>query len=166
MKTLGALVMLTIPYLLLATGTPAAYQSNSQSQSDKQQAAASGTQAAATGDKPSDQDQPADQADPSNGAPSAGGACWKQAGISPKAMRTRQSILSNTRAELQKVNEDTSLAPQQKKGQVRQIRENAKQQIGKVITLEQQRTLEDCQRQRKGKLPPPSSLPPAPTDPS
>jgi Spy/CpxP family protein refolding chaperone len=142
MSMLRRLAMLSVPFLILGAG-PAVAQSAPLSQSGAPPASSAGTQ----GTTP--ENQPPEQAAPGTAAPSGAPACRQQAGISQKAMRTRRSILSNAKTQIQEVNDDTSLAPQQQKQQIRRIRRNAKQQIAKVVTPEQQEALQECQRRRK-----------------
>jgi len=145
MSTLRKLVMvLSVPFLFLLGGAAVAQQSPPQSQSDAPPQSSSGAQGATP------DNGPPEQSAPSTTAPTGGPACWQQAGISQKAMRTRQSIVSNAKTQIQKVTDDTSLAPQQQRRQIRQIRQNARQQIARIITPEQERSLQECQRQRKG----------------
>jgi hypothetical protein len=160
MRKLRKAVTLAIPLLLLAAGPILARQPSQQaapqSQSDAQ------STAGAQGTTP-DNGGP-DQSAPSATAPSAGPACWREAGISQKAMRTRQSIMSNAKTQIQKVNDDTSLGPQQQRRQIRQIRQNARQQIARVVTPEQEQALQGCQRLRKGNAAHPDTSPANPPE--
>lgn len=161
MKTLGMFSLVILSVALLAAGPMMAQQADPQGQPDATPASSQQTtepDATAQGHAP-------DQA--SGSATRTGGpACWHQAGISMKAMRTRASIMANAKTKIQNVNDDTSLTPQQQKRQIRQIRQNARQQIAKLVTPEQETTLRQCQLQRKPNAAPPSNppetTPPAP----
>ena len=148
---LKRLAMLSVPFLIFGA-VPAVAQAAPLLQSDATPAPPSGTQGTTL------ENQPPEQAAPGIAAPSGAPACRQQAGISQKAMRTRRSILSNAKTQIQEVNDDTSLAPQQQKQQIRRIRRNAKQQIAKVVTPEQQEALQECERRRKSDAPRSDSL--------
>jgi hypothetical protein len=153
MDTMRRLALLSVSFVLLSSSAATARASAMRGQSDQAPAGSTGTQGAAAENPASNQDTPGAT------APSGGAACWQQAGISPKAMRTQRAIMKNAKAQIQKVDEDSSLTPQQQRRQIRQIRQNAKQQIGRVVTPEQEKALRECQRQRKGKAAQPDSSP-------
>jgi hypothetical protein len=138
--------------LSLTAASIIAQQPNSQSQSDAPSAPL-GTQGtgAQSGNETSDQTTP-DATVLSGPSP-----CWQEAGISKTAMRTRQSIMANAKTQIQNVNSDTALTLQQQRRQIRQIRQNAKQQIAKIVLPEQEKALQQCQRERKEKSAPPDS---------
>jgi len=74
--------------------------------------------------------------------------CWKQAGISPSVMEQHHAIELDRRSQVETVCQNSSLTPQQKQQQVREIRQQAQQKMDALITPEQQSTLHACQQQR------------------
>ena len=74
--------------------------------------------------------------------------CWQEAGISKSAMEQRRQIEQNTKSEVQSVCNNSSLTPQQKREKIRQLHQEAKQQIAGLITPQQQEALKACQQQR------------------
>ena len=74
--------------------------------------------------------------------------CWQQAGISKAAIQQRRSIEQSTRAEIQSVCDNSSLTPQQRREQIRSIRERARQQIDALISPQQREALKACQQAR------------------
>jgi len=80
--------------------------------------------------------------------------CWQEAGISKSAMEQRRQIEQNTRAEIQSVCNDSALTPQQKREKIRQLHQQARQQIEGLITPQQQEALKACQQQRAAAHPP------------
>ena len=77
-----------------------------------------------------------------------GPPCWKQAGISQSAMQQEKQIRQNTRSQVEAVCANSSLSPQQKRQQIRQIHEQARQQMESIITPQQRQALESCRAQR------------------
>jgi Spy/CpxP family protein refolding chaperone len=65
--------------------------------------------------------------------------------------------VQNARTQVQQVESNTSLTPQQQSQQVRQIRQNARRQIAKVLTPQEQRALQQCQRQARANRQPADS---------
>jgi hypothetical protein len=76
--------------------------------------------------------------------------CWQQAGISRTVMEEHHSIEMYAHSQIAAVCENSSLTPQQKQQQVREIRQQAQQKVDALITPEQQGTLHSCQQQRTG----------------
>ncbi|MGA2018983.1 MAG: hypothetical protein ABSH02_00215 [Candidatus Sulfotelmatobacter sp.] len=74
--------------------------------------------------------------------------CWRQAGISRTVMEEHRSIETDAHSQLASVCENSSLTPQEKQHQVREIRQQAQQKIDALITPEQQSALHSCQQQR------------------
>jgi hypothetical protein len=74
--------------------------------------------------------------------------CWRQAGIGRSVMDQRHSIEMDVHSQVANVCENSSLTPQQKQQQVREIRQQAQQKMDALITPEQQSTLHACQQQR------------------
>lgn len=80
--------------------------------------------------------------------------CWQQAGISKSAMEERAAIQRETRAQVEAVCANTSLTPQQRQQQIRQIREEAKQRMEALVSPAQQEALRACQQERAAAHPP------------
>ena len=74
--------------------------------------------------------------------------CWQQAGISRSVMEQHHSIEMDAHSQVASVCENSSLTPQQKQQQAREIRQQAQQKMGALITPEQQSALHSCQQQR------------------
>lgn len=81
-------------------------------------------------------------------APTRQEPCWRQAGITRPVMEQRHSIEMEVHSQVASVCENSSLTPQQKQQQVREIRQQAQQKMDALITPEQQGTLHACQPQR------------------
>ena len=80
--------------------------------------------------------------------------CWQQVGISQAAMQERAAISRETKAQVEAVCANSSLTPQQRQQQIRQIREEAKQRQEALISPAQQEELRACQQQRAALHPP------------
>jgi hypothetical protein len=63
-------------------------------------------------------------------------------------MEEHRSIETDAHSQLASVCENSSLTPQEKQHQVREIRQQAQQKIDALITPEQQSALHSCQQQR------------------
>jgi Spy/CpxP family protein refolding chaperone len=74
--------------------------------------------------------------------------CWRQAGISSAVFEQRQAIERDAHSQVSSVCADTSLTPQQKLARVREIREQAQQKTGELITPDQEKALTACRQQR------------------
>jgi hypothetical protein len=74
--------------------------------------------------------------------------CWQQAGISQSAIHERRQIEESTRSQVQSVCGESGLSPQQKREKIRQIREQAHQQMERLISPAQQESLRACQQER------------------
>lgn len=74
--------------------------------------------------------------------------CWKQVGISPASMEQRRAIMEGARTKVQTVCKDDSLTADQKKEQIHQIREEAKQQAEGLIPPAQQEALKKCEHEQ------------------
>jgi hypothetical protein len=74
--------------------------------------------------------------------------CWQQAGISKGVIEQRRSIEQNTRTQVESVCADSSLTPQQKHQKIKELRQQARQQIDAIITPQQQEELKACNAQR------------------
>jgi hypothetical protein len=85
---------------------------------------------------------------PATAVPEGQEACWKQAGLTKDVVEQRKSIVSGAKAQIRSIESDTTLSPAQQKQQIRQIRVNARQQAGKLVTPEQQEALRRCRQER------------------
>jgi len=74
--------------------------------------------------------------------------CWQVAGIPKSAMDQRNLIAKETRQQVEAVCANTSLTPQEKQQQIKQIHQQEKQQMEGLITPEQQSAMRACQQER------------------
>lgn len=74
--------------------------------------------------------------------------CWQVAGISKTALEERQALARETRAQVEAVCTDSSLTPQQKRQQIREIHQTAKEKSEALVTPQQQEELQACQKGR------------------
>lgn len=74
--------------------------------------------------------------------------CWKVAGISPEAMARRRSIEQETHERVQQICADSSLSDEQKREQIRAVRQAANQDILGLTTPEQRAALKQCNQER------------------
>ena len=74
--------------------------------------------------------------------------CWQEAGISKPAMEQRQAIQRKTKAEVEAVCAETSLTPQQRQQKIRQIHEQAKQEMDALVSPQQLEAMKSCQMSR------------------
>ena len=83
------------------------------------------------------------------GAARRGGTpCWQQAGIEKSVMEQRWSIERDTHSQVEAVCSNTSLTPQQKQQQVRELHQQARQKVEGLVTPEQEKALTACQQER------------------
>lgn len=89
-------------------------------------------------------------ASPSQTGPARRGGtpCWQQAGIEKSVMEQRWSIERDTRSQIEAVCSNSSLTPQQKHQQTRDLRQQARQKMEGLVTPEQEKALTACQEQR------------------
>jgi hypothetical protein len=80
--------------------------------------------------------------------------CWKQVGISKAAMEERAAISRETRSQIEAVCANSSLTPQQRQQQIRQIHEQAKPRMEALVSPQQQEALRACQQSRAANHPP------------
>jgi hypothetical protein len=76
--------------------------------------------------------------------------CWQVAGISKAAMEQRKSITQGVRSQVEAVCADSSLTAQQRNEKIRQIHQQAKQQLDALITPAQMESMKACQSSRGG----------------
>ena len=74
--------------------------------------------------------------------------CWQVAGISKSAMEQRHSIQQNSHSQVEAVCADSSLTAQQRNQKIRQIHEQAKQQMDALVSPQQMQSLKACQSSR------------------
>lgn len=74
--------------------------------------------------------------------------CWELAGISKSAMEQRRLVQERTRSEVEAVCADPSLSQQERQQKIRQIHEQAKQQLDALVTPQQMEELKTCQMSR------------------
>jgi hypothetical protein len=79
--------------------------------------------------------------------------CWQLAGIDKSVMEQRSAIERDTHSQVEGVCSNSSLSPQQKRQQIREIRTQAHQKMEGMITAEQQNALTSCQQQRSPNRP-------------
>ena len=85
--------------------------------------------------------------------------CWQVAGISKSAIEQRRAIEQNTKSQVASVCADSSLTVQQKRAKIKEIRQQAHQEIDGVITPEQQQQLKACNAERAAVHPAPAAPP-------
>lgn len=74
--------------------------------------------------------------------------CWEQAGVSQTVAHQRRQILLNTESQIGSVCSNQSLTPQERQQQIRQLREQERQQTEGLITPQQQQAINTCRQQR------------------
>ena len=74
--------------------------------------------------------------------------CWQVAGISKSAMDERQAIQQRTHSEVEAVCADPSLTQQQRQQKIREIHEQAKQELDALVSPQQMEALKSCQQAR------------------
>jgi hypothetical protein len=84
--------------------------------------------------------------------------CWEEAGIPKSVIEQRRQIERITRGEIQSVCNDSSLTPEQKREKIRQLHQQARQQMQGLITPQQKEAMKACQQQRAAAHPPNSGL--------
>jgi len=85
---------------------------------------------------------------PAGSARRGGPPCWQQAGIEKSVMEQRWAAEREMRSQVEAVCSNSSLTPQQKNQQAREIRQQAKQKMEGLVTPEQEKTLTACQQER------------------
>jgi len=74
--------------------------------------------------------------------------CWQVAGISQATFQQHHQIEENTRSQVQSVCSNSSLSPQQKQEQIRQLHEQAQKEMQNLVSPQQQEALRSCREQR------------------
>jgi hypothetical protein len=74
--------------------------------------------------------------------------CWRVAGVSQQALQKHRQIEESTRSQVEAVCSNTSLSAQQKQQEIRQLHENAKKQMGSLVTPQQEEALRSCRESR------------------
>ena len=78
------------------------------------------------------------------------GSCAQQAGISRSVMQQRREIVQSARSQEEGVCSNSSLSMQQKRAEIRQIRQQAREQADALVTPEQMQSVEACRGGRGG----------------
>ena len=76
--------------------------------------------------------------------------CWQQAGVQKSVMLELASIQREAHAQVEGVCSNTSLTPQQKHQQVREIHQQALQKMSGLVTPDQRKTLLECRQEHAG----------------
>jgi hypothetical protein len=74
--------------------------------------------------------------------------CWRQAGIDRSIMEQRRDIERDAHSRVDAVCENSSLTPQQRRQQAREIHGQAKRKSDALITSDQRSALQACQQTR------------------
>lgn len=78
--------------------------------------------------------------------------CWQQAGVSRSAIEQRRQIEENIHGQVESVCSDSSLTPQQKQEKIRQLHQEAQQQVQGLVSPQQEQALRSC-REKRGEVP-------------
>ncbi len=76
--------------------------------------------------------------------------CWQEAGISKAAMQERRNVQRENRAQIESVCANSSLSVQQRRQEIRAIRERTHQQLEGLISPQQRAALKACEEARGG----------------
>ena len=79
-----------------------------------------------------------------------GEPCWQQAGIEKSVMEQVWTVGRDARSQVEAVCSNSSLTPQQRSQQAREIREKAMQKRDSLMTADQSKALTACQQARGG----------------
>jgi hypothetical protein len=82
-----------------------------------------------------------------------GEPCWQQAGIEKSVMEQVWTVGREARSEVETVCSNSSLTPQQKIQQAREIRQKAMHKREELMTTDQEKTLRACQQEQRGNHP-------------
>jgi hypothetical protein len=75
--------------------------------------------------------------------------CWQEAGVSKAAIEQRRSIEQGVRSQVSALCADSSLTTQQRNEKIREIHQQAHQQVEALITPQQQEAMRACQQSRE-----------------
>jgi hypothetical protein len=75
--------------------------------------------------------------------------CWQEAGVSKATMEQRRSIEQGVRSQVSAVCADSALTPQQRNEKIREIHQQAHQELEALITPQQQEAMKACQESRQ-----------------
>ncbi len=76
--------------------------------------------------------------------------CWQQAGIDRSVMEQVWTVGHDAHQQVESVCSNSSLTPQQRQQQAREIREQAMQKRDGLLTADQRKALMTCQQERGG----------------
>ena len=79
--------------------------------------------------------------------------CWKQAGIAKPLMLQKNALAKATKASVQALCGDSSLAMPEKLKQIRTLQKASKQKIEALFPAEQLEALKKCELDRRGPAP-------------
>lgn len=74
--------------------------------------------------------------------------CWKVAGISPDVIARRRAITQETQARVRQICADSSLSDQQKRQEIRRVRQAASAESQNLVTPEQRAAVKQCNQER------------------
>lgn len=74
--------------------------------------------------------------------------CWKVAGISPDVIARRRAIAQETQARVRQICADSSLSDQQKRQEIRRVRQAASEESQNLVTPEQRAAVKQCNQER------------------
>lgn len=74
--------------------------------------------------------------------------CYLQAGVSKSAMQQARQLQQEARQQIQSVCANNSISDQQKRDQIRQIRESTRTQVDALVSPAQRQQIEECRAAR------------------
>lgn len=74
--------------------------------------------------------------------------CWKVAGISPDVIARRRAIAQETQSRVRQICADSSLSDQQKRQEIRRVRQAANEESQNLATPEQRAAVKQCNQER------------------
>jgi len=86
---------------------------------------------------------------PSRNGRGGRGSCAQQAGISRSVMQQRRQIVQGARSQEEAVCSNSSLSMQQKRAEIRQIRQQARQQADGLVSPQQLEAVESCRSSQR-----------------
>jgi hypothetical protein len=99
-------------------------------------------------DQPQEPQQPRQPQQPQPNRSGRQIPCWQQAGIPKGALERHAAIDREARSQMANVCSNTSLTPQQRHQQIREIRQQAKQRMEALATPEQRKAFFSCRQER------------------